>query len=169
MLHIATWNTSFDQWKKTKHRGRSPIDQTELHCATAGHRHISSLVRALKHKYHTHHTYTDIPLRSLLPRPNTILPSIRRREVATRVPHTRHAQLLHHINDILPPAMLVCKGTAGIVETAVDATAHVSVVSSVRGQYEELESVGLGSEMVLDEGHGQKKSKCRRTYSVKPA
>jgi len=54
--------------------------------------------------------------------------------------------------------MLVCKRTAGIVEAAVDATAHVSVVLSASGQYEELESVGLGLGTVLMKDLGKRKA-----------
>ena len=71
------------------------------------------------------------PRRSVLPGPNSIEPFIRGDEVTTRIPHHRHIELLHGLDDILAEAILIRQLVAWVVDAAVYAAAHVLCEATV--------------------------------------
>jgi hypothetical protein len=67
----------------------------------------------------------DLPLWSVLFWSNTVEPMVCGYEVSARIPHYRHIEFLERFNDVFAETSLIGQRVAGVVNAAVDATAHV--------------------------------------------
>lgn len=59
---------------------------------------------------------------------NAVKPVIGSYEVSSWVSHNRNVQLFHRFNNVFTKAIFIREGVLGVVDSAVDASAHVSGV-----------------------------------------
>ena len=68
-----------------------------------------------------------LPRGSLVLRTNTIKPVIGSAEVSSRIPNNRNVELFQRAHDVLSETILVGQRVTGVIDAAVDASAHVPI------------------------------------------